>query len=80
MQASSLGSTTQIDFSTIVTRVRTRDEVRSLPPGAIVGDAYGGATFSDSIAAELEKRSFTGWQDVFRPDDSSWWTVIVLNN
>jgi hypothetical protein len=52
--------------------------VRSLPPGAIVGDMHGGLTFPDDIAAALEARSIAGWHDI-EPAPGERWTVIVLN-
>jgi hypothetical protein len=79
MQVWTGGAGIQIDFSSVVTKVQTKDEARALPTGSIVGDKYGGVTFSDAIAAELEKRSRFGWRDVVCSEDQSRWTVIILN-
>lgn len=69
----------QIDLSVIITNVKTADDARALPAGTVVGDTHGGVTFSDAVASELEKRSHTGWCDVFSPADQARWTVILLN-
>jgi hypothetical protein len=73
------GAGMQIDLSVIITNVKTADDARALPAGTVVGDTHGGVTFSDAVASELEKRSHTGWCDVFSPADQARWTVILLN-
>ena len=69
----------QIDLSVVVTRVQSPAEARSLPRGTVVGDTHGGVTFSDMVAAELEKRSFVGWRDVRDGASRHSWTIIILN-
>lgn len=71
----------QLDFSTVVTRVQSVAEARSLPAGTVVGDNHGGLTFSDAVAKELERRSHEGWRDLTHHIESTQkrWTVIVLN-
>ena len=62
----------------IVRRCESAKEARALPQGAIVGDMYGGLTFTDEVAAILESRSYGGWQEV-EPAPGECWTVITLN-
>ncbi len=71
------GTQMQIDVSAVITRVKTTQEARALPAGAIVGDMHGGVTFTDAVAHELEKRSHAGWRDI--PASAGRWTVIILN-
>jgi hypothetical protein len=77
MNILSAGTARQIDLSAVVTKVQSPAEARSLPVGTVVGDVHGGVTFSDRIAAELERRSREGWCDAVGPDGEAW-TVIVL--
>jgi hypothetical protein len=67
-----------IDTSHIIGRVAGVKEARALPPGSVVGDVHGGLTFTDAVAAALERRSLSGWQEIQTPDGESW-TVIVVN-
>jgi len=67
-----------IDLAGIVTRVASPAEARLLPAGSVVGDLHGGLTFNDAVAAELERRSLGGWQEVQAPGGETW-TVIVVN-
>jgi hypothetical protein len=60
----------------IVTRVSDTVTALGLPCGTVVGDTFGGRTFTDNIAAILERRSFTGWTEFADGDQK--WTVIVL--
>ena len=60
----------------IVTRVSEPSEVTLLPKGAVVGDICGGRSFSDNVAAALEKRSTGGWHDI--SDGNEKWTLIVI--
>lgn len=78
MNILSPGTRRQIDLSSVVTKVQTRAEARALPVGTVVGDAHGGVTFSDAVAAELERRSREGWCEAMGRDNTPW-TVIVLN-
>ena len=73
-QAYALG----IDPSNITTRVATVKEARALPCGSVVGDLQGGLSFSDSVAAALEARSTSGWQEMQTPTKETW-TVIILD-
>jgi hypothetical protein len=61
----------------IIKCVASPDEARALPPGSVVGDLYGGVTFSDAVAHVLESRSLRGWREVAIADVS--WTIIQLN-
>ncbi len=90
MQMSGSGTRTQVDLSSVVTRVQTIAEARSLPAGTVVGDMHGGVTFSDAVAKELERRSYCGWLDISNPapnppaasgsgTNDRRWTVIVIN-
>lgn len=67
-----------VDLARIVTKVASQREARLLPPGSVVGDLHGGLTFTDLIAAELERRSLGGWQEIQAPSGEIW-TVIVVN-
>ncbi len=70
--------TMALDMSAVVTKCATVKEARALPWGSVVGDMYGGLTFTDEVAAALESRSYGGWQEV-EPVPGQNWTVIVLN-
>ncbi len=59
-----------------IANINHAKEVDHLPKGAIVGDQVGGRSFSDNVAAALERRSYRGWRDV--ADGDSVWTVIVV--
>ena len=66
------------DTSNVVTIVASVEDARALPAGTVVGDPHGGLTFSDAVAAALEARSLSGWQEVeVAPGDR--WTIIVLS-
>lgn len=67
-----------IDTGSIVTKVASVKEARTLPPGTIVGDLHGGLTFTDAVAAALESRSAGGWQEMQIPSGEIW-TIIILN-
>jgi crotonobetainyl-CoA:carnitine CoA-transferase CaiB-like acyl-CoA transferase len=67
-----------IDTGNIVTKVSNVKEARALPPGTIVGDLHGGLTFTDAVAAALERRSTGGWREMQLPSGQIW-TVIALN-
>ncbi|PWU00957.1 MAG: hypothetical protein C5B51_24000 [Terriglobia bacterium] len=67
-----------VDASHIVRKVPTIQEARVLPGGSVVGDLHGGLTFTDAVAAALESRSVSGWQE-FRSTSGEIWTIIVLN-
>ncbi len=67
------------DMSAVVTEVRTVKDARALPRGAVVGDLHGGLTFSDAIAAVLEKRSTQGWQEFEPAPGGDRWTIIILD-
>jgi hypothetical protein len=75
---STSGFALRMDLSAVVTRVASPKAVHALPVGAVVGDTHGGLTFTDAIAAALESRSLSGWQDIEFPDGETW-TVIVVN-
>lgn len=78
MQMSGNGTGRAVDTTAIVTQVKTVQEARKLPVGSIVGDRHGGVTFTDAVAAELEKRSWSGWYDLTGTNDCRW-TVIIVN-
>ena len=59
-----------------ITTIADINTARALPKGSVVGDLYGGLTFSDAVAAVLESRSPVGWQEA--EIDGKSWTVIVL--
>ncbi len=60
----------------IVTVLSEPIEVRQLPKGAIVGDQFGGRTFTDNVAAALERRSYRGWLEL--SDGNERWTLITI--
>lgn len=64
------------DNTEIVTVVTEPREVTSLPAGTVVGDVWGGRSFTDNVAVALERRSSQGWKDVDRGDQR--WTLIAL--
>ncbi|PYT23376.1 MAG: hypothetical protein DMG57_32230 [Acidobacteria bacterium] len=68
---------TSPDTPGIIKCVSSPAEARALPPGSVVGDLYGGVTFSDAVAHVLESRSLRGWREVAIADVS--WTIIQLN-
>jgi hypothetical protein len=68
----------RVDTTAIVTKISNVKEARALPAGTVAGDRHGGLTFSDAIAAALESRSMSGWQEV-RIAEGEVWTIIVLN-
>ncbi len=61
----------------IITSVPTIEAARSLPICSVVGDMYGGLTFSDAVAAVLESRCAEGWREATVEGKS--WTIIVLH-
>ena len=65
-----------IENQQIVTCVTEVFEVSALPRGAVVGDKCGGRSFNDNIAAALERRSFSGWQEF--KDGAQSWTLIFI--
>ncbi len=67
-----------IDTSSIVTKIATAIEARTLPEGSVVGDLHGGLTFTDAVAAALESRSNSGWQEV-QAANGAIWTIIIIN-
>ncbi len=67
-----------INTAGIVQKVGSVKEAKSLPAGSVIGDLHGGLTFTDTVAAALEKRSFGGWQEVHTPAGETW-TIILLN-
>jgi hypothetical protein len=67
-----------IDTSCIVTQLGSVREARALPPGSIIGDLHGGLTFTDAVAAALEGRSSSGWQELQVPSGQIW-TIIIIN-
>lgn len=66
------------DMSNVIRQVTTVEEARAVPFGAVVGDPHGGLTFSDAVAAVLESRSLSGWQEV-EAGPGDYWTVIIVN-
>ena len=64
--------------ATIICKVPTVEMARKLPVGSIVGDHYGGVTFSDVVAAILESRSRLGWKELQLGGEQ--WTLIVLDS
>jgi hypothetical protein len=62
----------------IITKVSTVKQAKALPPASVVGDPYGGLTFTDVVAATLETRSAGGWHDIQVSADEIW-TIIILN-
>jgi hypothetical protein len=69
---------TVLDTSAIIATVSNVREARALPAGSVVGDRHGGLTFSDAVAAILETRSTSGWQETSGPEGEVW-TIIVVN-
>jgi hypothetical protein len=67
-----------LDTAHIVQRVASVSEARRLPRGTMVGDVHGGLTFSDEVAAVLERRSRRGWHEIETPSGDVW-TVIVVD-
>lgn len=72
------GTALAIDLANIITKVQNVVEAQLLPLGAVIGDVYGGLTFTDAVAAALEDRSSGGWQEM-RSREGKTWTIIVLN-
>ncbi len=66
------------DTSCIITVVPSVEAARALPAGSVVGDAHGGLTFTDVVAAALESRSLGGWQEV-EVAPGIVWTMILLS-
>ena len=66
-----------VDTSSIVTRIASVKEARALPRGSVVGDLHGGLTFSDGVAAALEARSRSGWQEIHTPSGETWTIILV---
>jgi hypothetical protein len=60
----------------IVTCVADPAAARSLPCGTMVGDHFGGRSFTDNVAMILESRSNGGWHEISLGDDQ--WTVIEI--
>lgn len=77
-EAGSSGFALGLDTAQIVQKVISAKEAKVLPTGTVVGDLHGGLTFTDAVAAVLENRSLSGWQEV-RTVSGEVWTVIVLN-
>jgi hypothetical protein len=67
-----------IDTSCVVNKISSVKEARALPPGTVVGDLHGGLTFTDAVAAALENRSNSGWQEL-QTRSGEIWTIIILN-
>ncbi len=67
-----------LDMSNVITSVATAEEAKALPKGSVVGDLCGGVSFSDAVAAALESRSYSGWQEVETGPGEKTWTVIVV--
>jgi hypothetical protein len=72
------GAAVGIDFSSMITTLTGVKDANALPCGSIVGDLHGGLTFTDAIAAALERRSLGGWQEMTSPTGEVW-TFIVVN-
>jgi hypothetical protein len=68
-----------VDPSAITKNVSSVKEARALPAGTVIGDLHGGLTFTDAVAAALESRSMSGWQETHGPSGEIW-TVIVLHH
>ena len=66
----------QIPF--VIKTVENIKAAQALPNGSVVGDQYGGVTFSDAVAGVLESRSPGGWQEAQIAGEN--WTVIVLGH
>jgi hypothetical protein len=67
-----------LDTASIIQKVSSVKDAQAIPRGSVVGDVHGGLTFTDSVAAALESRSASGWQE-FKTPNGETWTVIVLN-
>jgi hypothetical protein len=67
-----------VDAKSIMTRIATVPDVRTLASGVIVGDLQGGLSFPDDLAAALEARSRSGWMEA-ATETGDVWTVIVLD-
>ncbi len=67
------------DMSSVITSLASPKDAKVLPRGSIVGDLHGGLTFSDAVAAALEKRSNLGWQEFEPAPGAPHWTLIVLD-
>ena len=63
-----------LDPDRIITRLESASDVSGLPCGVAVGDRFGGRSFTDNVAAALERRSFRGWSQL---DE---WTLIVIDH
>lgn len=66
-----------LDTAAIIQTVANAKEAKALPRGSVVGDQHGGLTFTDAVAAALEARSTSGWQEVHSAGET--WTIILLN-
>jgi uncharacterized transporter YbjL len=66
-----------VDTACIITKVASVKEARALPTGSVVGDLHGGLTFTDAVAAALEARSTSGWQEMQIPSGEIWTTIII---
>ena len=66
-----------IDTGYIVRQVANVKEARALPVGSIVGDLHGGLTFTDAVAAALEARSTSGWQETQTRSGEIWTTIVI---
>ncbi len=73
-----IGLSLELDVDAIVNKVANTKEAKALPVGSIVGDLHGGLTFTDAVAAALERRSVSGWQEIHCSTGQTW-TVIILN-
>ena len=67
-----------VDTSLVVQKIASPKEARALPCGTVVGDRHGGLTFTDAVAAALEGRSQSGWQERQTLVGETW-TIIVLD-
>ena len=67
-----------LSTESIITKVTTVKHAKALPPASVIGDVYGGLTFTDVVAAALETRSAGGWHDIQVSADEIW-TIIILN-
>ena len=72
-----VATATVLDTTSIITKVASIKEARTLPPGAVVGDLHGGLTFTDAVAAALESRSHQGWREIQLPTGQVWTVIIV---
>ena len=73
-----IGLSLELEVEAIVNSVASVKEAKALPVGSIVGDLHGGLTFTDAVAAALERRSSSGWQEI-HCSTGQIWTVITLN-